>query len=554
MTLLSLLSIIDFINNVNYERGLIMSQNFTSFRNLLRIAICNRTQAQFANESGISAEHLNRMLNAETINRPTRTTLTKIASAAKNGVTFQRLIDALDAEDEKKQTITAEVLKREQKIKEAQQDFAPTFEEMAQVSIENLNHIIRDQIAYPFIIKSAADVMETIMDTYNEWDPKNLLICYDIGKSRKYIGTRHPDVQDYIPIDLSMSNYETSAETTMLLYYTKVADQLVVQDITLAVADIEDLYGMPLAAMDEKDADDDGTKQLDDAYAKPYYIEFTSNCHFREIYRSKEENLEKRVLESIFGEKQTYPTSIVGTGFWVKDVPKNFGKFISEHIKSVITAYEDEPDVYEKLETELHAILEETQDNNRLVQFFDEFDDHGYFDFENYQYGWLGTISNVMRQETGWTFESFQHVTSDDWKDRSEYDCIMIRSENVEKEEIKREALLNAICQYAYELEIDTFGDILFHTVIEDFQKPHTYQVQPREKPGKPTDENISEFHKLTPDTVPEKTGAYMVKLKDERILQCIYLKDQNLWIRSHKEWSHMIDSFDPTPVKVDTK
>ena len=35
-----------------------MIKNYPAFRNLLRGAICNRTQAQFANESGISAEHL----------------------------------------------------------------------------------------------------------------------------------------------------------------------------------------------------------------------------------------------------------------------------------------------------------------------------------------------------------------------------------------------------------------------------------------------------------------------------------------------------------------
>ena len=56
---------------------------------MLRGAICTRTQAQFANEAGISAEHLNRMLNADTISRPTKKTLMKIAAAAKNGITYQ---------------------------------------------------------------------------------------------------------------------------------------------------------------------------------------------------------------------------------------------------------------------------------------------------------------------------------------------------------------------------------------------------------------------------------------------------------------------------------
>ena len=72
---------------------------FDSFRGLLRGAICDVTQAEFAAESGISAEHLNRMLNSREINRPSATTLHKIAAVARNGITFQDLKNSLDRED-----------------------------------------------------------------------------------------------------------------------------------------------------------------------------------------------------------------------------------------------------------------------------------------------------------------------------------------------------------------------------------------------------------------------------------------------------------------------
>ena len=74
-------------------------KNYPTFRGVLRTAICRRTQAQFANESNISAGYLNRLLNKETISRPTENTLYKIASAAKNGITMQMLQEALDADD-----------------------------------------------------------------------------------------------------------------------------------------------------------------------------------------------------------------------------------------------------------------------------------------------------------------------------------------------------------------------------------------------------------------------------------------------------------------------
>ena len=44
-------------------------KNYPEFRRLLRLAIGNSiSQAKFAEESGISAEHLSRMLNAEALN------------------------------------------------------------------------------------------------------------------------------------------------------------------------------------------------------------------------------------------------------------------------------------------------------------------------------------------------------------------------------------------------------------------------------------------------------------------------------------------------------
>lgn len=530
----------------------IMAQNFKTFRGMLRAAICNRTQAQFANESGISAEHLNRMLNSETINRPTKTTLTKIASAAKNGITVQKLTDALDSEDEKKQETTAESLKKEQAIRKAQRDFAPTFEEQAHQSIKDLNTLITERVNYPFIIHSASELMENLMNSYADEYPDDLPISYDMEEPRPYFGHRHTDVQYYISVFLSMANYETSAETTMLIHYTEISDQLAIQNVTMKVADIEDLYGMPPAAMDELKDGDDGIEQLDAAYEKPYYIEFTSNCHFKEIYQSDGKSAEERLLDNIFGKKYEYPTSIFGTGFKITDVPENFGRFIADHKRNVIAAYDDEPDVYELLEEQLDALLNETQDAKRVADFLDKFDDHGYFDFVSCQYGWLSAVANVMRIETGWTFESFPHVTSEKWPERSDFDCIMIRKENSGKENIKREALLNAICQYARELNIELFGDILFHTVIEDFDKPHTYRVQPLPEPNDVPDENVREYQKLTPENRPEKTGPYHVKLKDGRTMRCFYLKEQNVWIRFHKEWSHMIDSFDPTPANID--
>lgn len=54
---------------------------YKEFRKLLRNGIGSRSQKQFAEETGISKEHINRMLNNKEIDRPTVGTLDKIAAA-----------------------------------------------------------------------------------------------------------------------------------------------------------------------------------------------------------------------------------------------------------------------------------------------------------------------------------------------------------------------------------------------------------------------------------------------------------------------------------------
>ena len=70
-----------------------MKESYKEFQNLLRAGIGSRTQKEFAQEIGMSKEHLNRMLNSEEINRPSKATLESIA-AHMNSVTISQLLTA----------------------------------------------------------------------------------------------------------------------------------------------------------------------------------------------------------------------------------------------------------------------------------------------------------------------------------------------------------------------------------------------------------------------------------------------------------------------------
>ena len=77
-----------------------MAKNeYACFRCILRTAIGTETQAKFAAIADITPEHLNRMLNAPKINRPSKSTLKKIASVARNGITLRDLESALNKDD-----------------------------------------------------------------------------------------------------------------------------------------------------------------------------------------------------------------------------------------------------------------------------------------------------------------------------------------------------------------------------------------------------------------------------------------------------------------------
>ena len=66
---------------------------YRKFRELLRCGIGDRSQRSFAKEAGITPEHVNRLLNSETISQPSRETLEKMASVM-NTVSLNELLEA----------------------------------------------------------------------------------------------------------------------------------------------------------------------------------------------------------------------------------------------------------------------------------------------------------------------------------------------------------------------------------------------------------------------------------------------------------------------------
>lgn len=520
-----------------------MSQNFQTFRGLLRGAICDTTQAQFANESGISAEHLSRMLNQETINRPTKNTLNKIAAVARNGITYQMLFNALEEEDP---TIPAKTTTTQQL----------TFEEHANETMRQLNKMLEKWL-FPYIDYQNNE-METILSALHKSYPKHLPISYELEPARPYIGSKHKDIRYYINVRLSMADHAQTAKSQLIIYYSMLSDKRIIQNISTKVLDINDLYGLPPAALDyakTKTHGEETEETLNIAYDLDYYLDFQEIQRFKEHYTSQTaKNTEEQLLHKIFGEETTYPISLEGVGFVLPEIPKHFTSFVKQHQNEILKEYEEEPDLQKELKTllENHPNEDSPENNRKLAKLFDNFNETlGYTDGNSWENGWPAAIANTMSENTSWRFE-YQPAKEDPTGrnlDRSEHPCILIQEDTVLEQNINRETLLNTLAIYVEQLGLTRFGDILHHTMKTAYRKPMTYTL--REKTQKTTQEKDEpNCHLSLNENRPDKTGAYYVKLKDDRILVCLYLEQHDVWLYRHKDWTPLIQSFDPIPLK----
>lgn len=534
-----------------------MAQNFPTFRGLLRGAICTRTQAQFANESGLSAEHLNRMLNADTIHRPSKQTLHKIASVAKNGITYQVLKDALDNEDP---SFRQNMPDPEKKLEQAKEDFKPSFEDAVYLTMEYLSELTKNH-AYPVVTHSIATFLDTLMEDVSNAHTDTLDISYEMGTARPYCCKNHDYASHYIRTTLTMADYSETATSDMIVYYTEIqykkpdttpGIQYVIQNISCAVVDIMDLCGLPPAAMDAHS--DLGDNSLEAAMQDDFYVKIAPAIHFREAYKGRPgTSTEERLLESIFGIKTRFSRTIDGFGFWLKDIPDALPAFVQKHLDVILTPYSDEPDDYATLKANIEAAIQ-AGDLAALKQaFLDVSSTGGYMDDNaRSDCGFGAAIAVVMEEETGFPFHYYSCAEDlEEFPGLSDNDCILLSNEDQIANHIQREAMLHATTRYASELGLQKIGDILFTNVKCTFRKPKTYTLHPNEPDDDQEEEELlmddaQYTMDFTTGQKPEKTGLYGVRLKDGRYLKCIYLQEQNVWVMWHREWSDLIEAWCP--------
>lgn len=534
------------------------TQNFETFRGLLRSAICTRTQAQFANESGISAVHLNRMLNADTINRPSKSTLHKIAAVAKNGITYQILKDALDKDDSS--SISPE--DKAEQVAKAVADFAPEFPDAAREMMRTLSEVVQEQ-PYPIIVNSLSDHMDALVAAAANKDstsPVTPILSYDLGIPRPYPCKTHACASHYVRIDLSMADAYYTATSDMLLYFSEIPSRdgtkYVIQDASCAVSNIVELFGMPPAALEaHKDEDDDG-EALEEALKDPFYIDIQEVEQFEEAPNvNPNDSPERRLLNALFGGKETrLPVVTDGIGFVLKETPPNLASFFLSHREALLSPYRSKVENFD----EIASAMDTLGQTHEIQPFLDKLDEMHYTDddVEN-DLGWPAAIAVIMSEETGFPFLYMKK--SEDRSDKfpwlSKDSVIVLANNAAEKAGIQREAILMATCRYVRELGLKRFGDILFANLQTKFRNPRSYIVNDvsTDKEEDATKEKKDEDYCVCfeDNPHPEKDGLYAVKLKDGRRMSLVFLAKAHTWIRLHKEWSDLIDSYCPDPLPL---
>lgn len=276
-----------------------MKESYKEFQNLLRAGIGSRTQKEFAQEIGMSKEHLNRMLNSEEINRPSKATLESIA-AHMNSVTISQLLTACGY------------------------DIIP---------VET--RVVRQEDAMLGAIGDIIDTRKPWQSLNDVVDTLKLLGLEETGKIRilQEKETENFDRgESYAVMEVSWGDNEYCFFTRFALFYCVTKKEHIL--LTDVCMDFDELKAM--GCMDRRFG-----------YIRGEIIRCTKVTSARKM---RELNaVEERLLRDIFGTEDFHNTEN-GYGFYYTETPKSFSDFLIEH-KATFTTTKERSKLFQRIVT-----------------------------------------------------------------------------------------------------------------------------------------------------------------------------------------------------------
>ena len=305
-----------------------MKQKYQKFKNLLSLAIGTRTQNQFAKETGISPEHINRMMNLEKINRPSNLTLHKIASAAASGVSYNMLKEALDLDE------PAEKDNYVDPIAEGfERNWNMYFYENASEILKTLIEKVQKE-TYPSLWNTLENMLNhVIYNTLVQFTP-GIKLEHEILKDEtcdKNGPNEYADRQALIRFKLA-SNTQIMY-TDMAAFYTELpvlnsTSYIVLQKTSFTIIDIAEAWDIPEDLKNTKAYQKSPNEVID----LPYFICIKPLPLYAETYTEiKNTEAFDNIGESDMIYNITYTKTIEGCGFYLEHIPKNLSALLQKH-------------------------------------------------------------------------------------------------------------------------------------------------------------------------------------------------------------------------------
>lgn len=294
----------------------------TEFQELIRKAIGpNRTQSEFAKEAGLTPQYLNRLLNSDTVGKPTKTTLTKIAGHSFSGIPLATFMKACGYEN------TEDALKDELR----KLPIKDRIQRCVDAMIDGFYKLSENHPIY----NSLYDFTDAVLMLYDEEDisasisEPRIVQKGELGQAEKAaivtlswdddfeIRTRH-NVWDGFAAELDiLVCYSETTGGSVIIFDVK-ADQKTLMKYQSDIV-------FQLESMDEYR--DDGKACIIRYKAKHRRADFDPN-----------DTAEERLLKTIFGDstEKSYPIVDAGPGFYIDETPPYvFIQFIENHKDSL---------------------------------------------------------------------------------------------------------------------------------------------------------------------------------------------------------------------------
>lgn len=457
-------------NEVNGQPG-----TYEDFRRLLHKGLSGMKQAELAERSGISPEHLNRMLNQPEISRPKLKTLEKLSKAVRGGVTLSDLMKSCGY-----YSFDSEMPKQEEPAESRQEVLDRRAKAAHKAFFEGLSEFLkrpsgnRKDPSYA----SVHDFLEIVYRIYGTEDFSFQILFEHDGCSLR-------NADRAALIDVQWMDSLLASSFFFVLYYDFEDDQDSdgIRPVGFTV-DMQDIAAEHFVS--EKFC----ASYLKSHPDKSYYL-YQSDHGFD----SKEKT--DRMMRMFQTMSDKYETTIVGYGFDAVGIPPRLVRFIVDHSDTFLSLSGTSREMYLDL---VHG-----KDPEQVLAGYETKDGTGDAT------GVWALVNDIMESETKF---SFLYMNDEDAKALGSNPCIMVPEDDYRGSLF---TLSEVVARYARELRLPHCGNIYYKTAYyKEAQDDLDFTYEDDEEPSG----DMGDGFTALADAKPSGNGIYTVLLYDGRVFE----------------------------------